>query len=115
MVKKNQKKPKKKPPRFKLLMQYPDKYAILRQALDSALPSVTAKAPASLEDAKSVAYLSAVINEALRLHPASGGGIPRVAPKGGADLVGHHIPEGTFVFVPIYAIQRSEALVRISG
>jgi hypothetical protein len=37
--------------------------------------------------------LDAVINEALRLHPAAPASLPRITPKGGHNLGSHRIPE----------------------
>ncbi|KAI8322149.1 cytochrome P450 [Martensiomyces pterosporus] len=46
-------------------------------------------------------FVEACIYESLRLAPATGGLLPRVAPKGGIMLSGHFIPEDTVVFVNV--------------
>jgi cytochrome P450 len=51
-------------------------------------------------------YLSAVVNEGLRLGTPFPG-LPRVVPKGGAVLAGTYVPGGTIVGVPPYAQQVS--------
>lgn len=42
--------------------------------------------------------LDAVINEALRLHPAAPASLPRITPKGGYELGGYRIPENVSAF-----------------
>jgi cytochrome P450 len=39
-------------------------------------------------------YLQACIEEGLRIYPPVPGGLPRVVPKGGANVCGHWIPGG---------------------
>ncbi|RKP07421.1 cytochrome P450, partial [Thamnocephalis sphaerospora] len=48
-------------------------------------------------------YLNAVINESLRIYPVGGNDLHRVAPKGGADICGKYLPEGTAVTVVQHA------------
>jgi len=50
--------------------------------------------------------VNAVINESLRLNPPGAGIEQRVAPRGGLEVKGCHIPEGTHVGVPMYTILR---------
>ncbi|KAJ5496031.1 Cytochrome monooxygenase lcsI [Penicillium diatomitis] len=42
-------------------------------------------------------YLNATLEESLRMYPPVADVTPRVVPKGGAVVDGHHIPEGTVV------------------
>ena len=53
-------------------------------------------------------YLSALINEVLRLHPPAASGLPRVIPPRGLTVNGQFIPGGTNVITPTYALQRDE-------
>lgn len=39
-------------------------------------------------------YMLACLNEALRCYPPVTFGMPRVVPKGGADVAGHSVPQG---------------------
>lgn len=50
--------------------------------------------------------MDAVINEALRLHPTSSIGLPRIVPAGGLTILDRHFPEGTVLSVPSYTIHR---------
>ncbi|KAK5166454.1 uncharacterized protein LTR77_007997 [Saxophila tyrrhenica] len=50
--------------------------------------------------------LEAVINEALRLHPAAPASLPRATPPGGAQLGLYYIPEDTVVSAQCYTTQR---------
>ncbi|EHK97881.1 putative Cytochrome 67 [Glarea lozoyensis 74030] len=52
-------------------------------------------------------YLRAVIDESMRLSPPVGGILPREVLAGGLEIDGHHIPAGTVVGVPHYAIHHN--------
>ncbi|KAI1624541.1 benzoate 4-monooxygenase cytochrome-like protein P450 [Exophiala viscosa] len=52
-------------------------------------------------------YLSAIINEAMRLGPPSAIGVPRVVSEGGEEICGRWVPGGTFVGVNQYPAFRS--------
>lgn len=53
-------------------------------------------------------YLRACIDEAMRMSPPVPGLLDRLVLDGGAIIDGHHIPAGTSVGVPIYAIHHNE-------
>lgn len=57
-------------------------------------------------DVRSLPYLSAVINEGLRIHPAAGLVLERVVPAQGLNVDGHHIPAGTIVGCSAWVIHR---------
>lgn len=38
-------------------------------------------------------YMMACLNEALRMYPPVANGLPRVVPKGGAQILGRYVPE----------------------
>ncbi|KAB2580509.1 Coagulation factor 5/8 type [Lasiodiplodia theobromae] len=65
---------------------------------------------ASAEDIRSgpalngCSFLRACIDEAMRLSPPVGAVLPRVVLEGGLNVLGHHIPAGTGVGCPIYAL-----------
>ncbi|KAJ9130836.1 Cytochrome P450 [Pleurostoma richardsiae] len=60
-------------------------------------------------DLDSLPYLSAVIEETLRLHGAAPGALPRRTPKGGATLAGYYIPEDVTVCTQAYTLHRDSA------
>ncbi|EXJ64918.1 hypothetical protein A1O7_01257 [Cladophialophora yegresii CBS 114405] len=53
-------------------------------------------------------YLRACIDEAMRMSPPVPGLLDRLVLQGGATIDGHHIPAGTTVGVPIYALHHNE-------
>ncbi|KAJ9602559.1 hypothetical protein H2200_013102 [Cladophialophora chaetospira] len=53
-------------------------------------------------------YLRACIDEAMRMSPPVPGLLDRLVLPGGATIDGHHIPAGTTVGVPIYAVHHNE-------
>ena len=52
--------------------------------------------------------MHACIQEAFRMHPASGFQLERVVPAGGAQICGEHYPAGTIVGVSQWAVQRNK-------
>ncbi|KAF5962340.1 cytochrome P450 monooxygenase [Fusarium bulbicola] len=57
-------------------------------------------------DLEALPYLSALVEETLRLYSAAPGAIPRRVPKGGATLAGYFIPEGITVSTQAYTFHR---------
>ncbi|GAP84938.2 putative Cytochrome P450 [Rosellinia necatrix] len=55
--------------------------------------------------AQQLPYVQAVINEAMRVHPATAQGLPRVSP--GLEIDGHWVPKGTDVFTCTWATSRN--------
>jgi cytochrome P450 len=55
-------------------------------------------------------YLSAVIKEALRCHPAAGLSLERVVPSSGLTVGSYSIPPGTIVGCNAWVIHRSESV-----
>ncbi|KAF3763170.1 cytochrome P450 [Cryphonectria parasitica EP155] len=55
----------------------------------------------------SCTYLRACIDEAMRMSPSVGGIVPREVLAGGMTIDGVHVPEGTVVGVPHYAIHHN--------
>nr|ACN71233.1 cytochrome P450 ClCP1 [Colletotrichum lindemuthianum] len=53
-------------------------------------------------------YLLACLEEALRMYPPVPIGLPRIVPKGGANIADHYVPEGTTVSVYQWAMYNSE-------
>ena len=87
---------------------YPEVQKKLHQELDDALREDD---PVStFQQVKSLKYLQAVIDEALRIHSTSGIGLPRLVPEGGLTVCGQFFPEGTVVSVPSYTIHRDKGV-----
>ncbi|KAL1845569.1 hypothetical protein Plec18170_009704 [Paecilomyces lecythidis] len=77
-------------------------YYILKNAqvyreLQSEIDSSGISIPVAYQDVRSLAYLDAVIREAMRMHPGVGMPLERYAPEGGLHAFGYHIPEGVKV------------------
>ena len=53
-------------------------------------------------------YLRACIDEAMRMSPPVGGGLPRTVLPGGITIDGHFVPEGIDVCVPHYTLHHNE-------
>lgn len=61
---------------------------------------------ATEQQVKTLTYLNACIDEALRLHSTSSLGLPRVVPDGGLTICGRYFKAGTVLSVPSYSIHR---------
>ncbi|PQE19795.1 cytochrome P450 protein [Rutstroemia sp. NJR-2017a WRK4] len=61
-------------------------------------------------DVEELKLLNAVIEEALRLYGAAPGGLPRMVPKGGADIDGYYLPEDITVSTQAYTIHRDPTI-----
>lgn len=82
----------------------------------STLQRATAEVRASFNDVEEIVhgstltschYLRACIDEAMRLSPPVGGGLPRQVLQGGITIDGHSIPAGIDVCVPHYTIHHN--------
>lgn len=86
-----------------LLHKHPMALAKLREELDKKLGPVERP---SYEVVSQLPYLRAVVEESLRIRPASSMGLPRVVPKGGRMVAGRFIQEDVTVSVPTYSLLR---------
>jgi cytochrome P450 len=64
----------------------------------------------SWESAKNLPYLSAIIQESLRCHPAVGLPLERIVPANGLDANGTFVPPGTNVGATAWAIHNKEII-----
>lgn len=88
-------------------------YAVLANpALREELENEVSGLPEGFGDreCEELPLLNAVVNETLRLYGAAPGSLPRTVPKGGANLVGHYLPEGTVVITQAWSLHRDERL-----
>jgi hypothetical protein len=74
-----------------MLLRHPDKMARLTEEVRTAFKSTDEMTMAGLSR---LPYLQACVEEALRLYPPVAVGLPRVAPKGGAEVCGRYVPGG---------------------
>ncbi|KAL6303363.1 cytochrome P450 monooxygenase [Sparassis latifolia] len=79
----------------------------LQAELDAAASADTTSI-LPFDDAKSLPYLEAVVNEGLRLFSPVGLGLGRVVPEGGITVLGQNFPAGTEISVPLYSVHHLE-------
>ncbi|KAF4547722.1 Cytochrome P450-like protein 71 [Elsinoe fawcettii] len=79
----------------------------LELEIEEAIRSGRVSQPITYAEATQLPYLSAVIHESMRVHPATGFILERLVPKGGVDLCGVHLPEGTVVGVNTWVLHRN--------
>ncbi|KAK5661853.1 hypothetical protein OQA88_9957 [Cercophora sp. LCS_1] len=71
----------------------------MRRLVDEVRGAFEREEDIKLVQAQQLPYLSAVIEETLRLHPPNPAGLPRRAPKGGTTVLGRYVPEGALMSV----------------
>ncbi|GAA5833517.1 hypothetical protein JCM9279_001548 [Rhodotorula babjevae] len=87
------------------IVSNPHAYKKLREELDSTFAPRGLSGVMEYDDVKSLPYLTACINEALRLHSTSGMGLPRIMQQE-TEVCGEVFPAGTILSVPSYSIHR---------
>ncbi|KJZ77309.1 Isotrichodermin C-15 hydroxylase [Hirsutella minnesotensis 3608] len=88
------------------LALHPDVLAKLAAEVRSAFVT---EADIDLLSVQHLPYMLAVLDEAMRLCPPAPGGQPRVIAKGGDEILGQYVAEGTFVEVWQWANYRDPA------
>jgi len=91
---------------FFMLTKHPRVFKKLREELDAAIPAD--KIVPEYNTLAGLPYLRAVVEETLRVKPASTLGLPRIVPHGGREIAGEWIDEGVTVSVPTYTLLRNE-------
>ncbi|GAA6013846.1 hypothetical protein JCM10207_008211 [Rhodosporidiobolus poonsookiae] len=87
------------------IISNPKAHKKLQQELDSTFGPRGISGVMEYEDVKALPYLTACINEALRLHATSGMGLPRYMTQE-TSVCGEVFPAGTILSVPSYSIHR---------
>ncbi|KAI9841181.1 MAG: hypothetical protein M1837_000969 [Sclerophora amabilis] len=82
-------------------------YEKLRAEIAEAEAANQLSSPVTYNEAAKLPYLSAIMNEAMRIHPSTGFILERLVPAGGATLCGTHLPENTVVGVNAWVIHRN--------
>ncbi|KAI8940568.1 hypothetical protein NX059_004245 [Plenodomus lindquistii] len=95
---------------FGYLAVNPQALRALRLELDTAIKQGALSNPPEFQEAQRLPYLHAVINEALRLHPAVGMPMMRVIGLTGAQLAGHYFPPGTEVGVNPWVMHNNKSI-----
>ncbi|KAK4096419.1 cytochrome P450 [Parathielavia hyrcaniae] len=91
----------------------PGVLAKLQAELDAAMPPAAGLDVPTFDTVRDLPYLSAVVNEALRVHSTSGIGLPRQVPPDGDGLRykgRYYFPPGTVLSVPTYSIHHSREI-----
>ncbi|KAI1817145.1 isotrichodermin C-15 hydroxylase [Poronia punctata] len=62
----------------------------------------------NINSVNSLTYMLAVLNESLRMYPPVTSGLVRQVPKGGAQILGRFVPEGTYVEIAQWSMNHSK-------
>ncbi|MCJ1436577.1 hypothetical protein MMC27_005957 [Xylographa pallens] len=89
-----------------LLMRYPE---TLKQLTEEIRGSFNLEADITIPSTMNLPYLTAVINETLRIHHPTPINLPRVVPPEGQMIDGHWIPGGNIIGVNLQNIQNDPA------
>ncbi|CAA9961511.1 cytochrome p450 [Pyrenophora teres f. maculata] len=82
-----------------LLLKHPECMARLKQEIKDNFAS---KEEMTLEALPKLRYLSAVLDEAMRVYPAAPETLARLVPAGGTTICGEYVPQGATVFILHY-------------
>jgi cytochrome P450 len=86
------------------LLRNPDKLTRLTEEVRGAFQDGDTF---TLEELQRLKYLSACLEEGLRLYPPVPSPLWRITPEGGSEICGRHVPGGARVAVTAYAASRS--------
>lgn len=92
------------------LSMYPNTLMALRTELDAATAVGELSEPATFKEAQRLPYLQAVIMEALRIHPAVGAPLTRVAGPQGLQIDRYFFPPGTEIGVNAWVIHYNKSI-----
>ncbi|KAK0352569.1 hypothetical protein LTR02_017324 [Friedmanniomyces endolithicus] len=97
------------------LLKNPRTFLRLRADLDAGTAAGTLSSPVTFKQAQDLPYLQAVVQEALRLHPAVGLPLERVVPPPGAELCGRWFPPYTIVGVNAWVLHYDTAVFGVDA
>lgn len=84
---------------------------VWRKLQDEVRQHFAANSPVPVSDARQLPYLEAVVNEALRYHPAVCMTMERIVPEGGLILPnGSTVPAGTMIGMNPYVVGRNKGI-----
>ncbi|KAI0434920.1 cytochrome P450 [Xylaria sp. FL1042] len=92
------------------LLTNPSAYSALQREIDDALSAGKLSSPVADCEAKSMAYLQAVIKEGLRFYPPVIGLGSKQVPEGGDVINGYYVPEGTQIGMNFFGLMRSKEI-----
>ncbi|KAL8759746.1 MAG: hypothetical protein Q9199_000552 [Rusavskia elegans] len=95
---------------FYYLGKNPTAYTALQQEIDLANSEKRLSRPATYNECARLPYLSAVINETMRIHPATGFVLERLVPAGGTNICGVYLPANTVVGANTWVIHHNKSV-----
>lgn len=95
---------------FYYLLRQPETMKKLMDELEDPARALFTDGLVKWNQVHDLPYLSAVIKEALRCHPAVGLTLERVVPPAGITAAGHFIPGGTIVGCNAWVLHRNEKI-----
>jgi benzoate 4-monooxygenase len=95
---------------LELLIRHPQHLKTLREEVKTIMEPD--QVVASYDAAKSLPFLKACLDEAMRIIPPTSAGLPRRTPPEGAEILGEWIPGNTSVSMPIYTAHHDPTIFR---
>ncbi|KAG6364318.1 hypothetical protein INS49_005918 [Diaporthe citri] len=92
------------------LMTSPRAYQKLKEHIQDAIQTGVASSPITVEEAKKLPYLQAVVAEGIRMRPPAPYGHYKSVPPGGDTINGMFIPEGTAVGHNSFSMMRRQEI-----
>ncbi|KAJ3844315.1 high nitrogen upregulated cytochrome P450 monooxygenase 2 [Lentinula raphanica] len=89
---------------FYLMLKHPEDYRRVQEEIDRVYADADAT---DVSKQSGLKYLSACLDESLRLLPPGLTGGPRQVPQGGRMIAGYFLPAGTQVYLPPYVMHRN--------
>ncbi|KAK5144603.1 hypothetical protein LTR04_001512 [Oleoguttula sp. CCFEE 6159] len=87
-----------------LLLKYPE---CMQRLVEEIRGSFASNEDITIDGVNKATYMTAVLQEALRVYPPVPTGFPRKVPAGGDNISGHWVPENTTVYMSQYPANHS--------